>query len=303
MLTTFEKAHAKVNLALAVGPAEPPRGYHPIASLFACVEFGGEVWIEREAAAEGASTFSTEWAEDAPVKSAIDWPVEKDLGFRALRALEQRAGRGLDVRVRVSKRVPVGGGLGGGSSEAAAVLRGVNRACGLGLSREELAEIGATLGADVAFFASGEGAGGDGRGAAVVEGFGERVRAVETMPLRVVLLCMPFGCATGAVYQSFDAEPARGLRAERLVAVVEAAGRGEVRDALLFNDLAEAAMVVQPRLREVREAIAQRAGCAVHVTGSGSTLFVLARDEAQERAVIAAAREIEGVCAVVTRTV
>lgn len=298
MLNTFEKAHAKVNLALAVGPAEGPRGYHPIASLFACVEFGGEVLIERGGEAEGASSFSTRWADDAPVKSAIDWPVEKDLGFRALRALEARVGRGLGVRVRVIKWVPVGGGLGGGSSEAAAVLRGVNRACGLGLPREELAEIGATLGADVAFFA-----GGDGRGAAVVEGFGERVRAVEMVPLRVVLLCMPFGCATGPVYQAFDAGEVRGLRAERLAAVVEAAGRGDVRDALLFNDLAEAAMMVQPRLREVRDAIALRAGCAVHVTGSGSTLFVLARDEAQERAVVAAAREIEGVCAVVTRTV
>lgn len=298
MVSTFEKAHAKVNLALAVGPAEPPRGYHPIASLFACVEFGGEVWIERGGDAREASTFSTAWAADAPVKSAIDWPVEKDLGFRALRALEARVGRGLGVRVRVSKRVPVGGGLGGGSSEAAAVLRGVNRACGLGLSGAELAEIGATLGADVAFFA-----GGDGCGAAVVEGFGERMRPVEMQRLRLVLLCMPFGCATGPVYQAFDAEPARGLRAERLLPLVEAAGRGDVRDALLFNDLAEAAMVVQPRLREVREAITRRSGCAVHVTGSGSTLFVVARDEAQERAVLGAAREIEGVCAVVTSTV
>ena len=110
------QAHAKINLALAVGPPQGPpqgpRGYHPIASIFVCVSLAGEVHIEPAAHSKG--TFRTSWANDAPLPTPIDWPIEQDLGYRAWRALEAHIGRALPVHIDVRKRVPVGGGLGGG---------------------------------------------------------------------------------------------------------------------------------------------------------------------------------------------
>lgn len=287
------QAHAKINLALAVGPPQGPpqgpRGYHPIASIFVCVSLAGEVHIEPAAHSKG--TFRTTWADDAPLPTPIEWPIEQDLGYRAWRALEAHTGRALPVHIDVRKRVPVGGGLGGGSSEAAAVLRGVNNRCALALSNTQLATIGATLGADVPFFLD------DHTPArpAVVAGFGERITRVQLPTARVVLFMLPLRCPTGAVYKAFDAamhQPpgTASLRGERIDALLNAVRERKAIDpTMLFNDLAAPAMHAYPALAEHARHIARASGATIHVTGSGSTLLALARDAVQEQRLIAAA--------------
>ena len=175
MPEVVRSAPAKVNLALSVGDAEPaerdgarnPRaGWHPIASWMVCVDLMDRVRVTP--GSEG-STHRIAWAEDAPRPTPIDWPVEKDLAVRAHRALERRVGRTLPCAVAVEKRIPVGGGLGGGSSDAAAALLALREAFDLPLSDAELAAVGAGLGSDVAFFVDAE------HGPGVVTGFGEGV--------------------------------------------------------------------------------------------------------------------------------
>src|SRR6185295_18407432 len=123
-----------VNLALSVGPplpaGDPRAGMHPIASWMHAIDLCDEVWITR--LVTGASRLDIAWADDAPRPSPIDWPSEKDLAFRAHRLLEGDTGRALPAAIRIAKRIPVGGGLGGGSSDAAATLLALNDLFALG---------------------------------------------------------------------------------------------------------------------------------------------------------------------------
>jgi 4-diphosphocytidyl-2-C-methyl-D-erythritol kinase len=302
--TLVRHAHAKVNLALGVGAPLPPgsafAGYHPIASWMASITLADDVEMER---IEGESRFEIAWADDAPRPSPIDWPLEKDLGVRAHRLLEQEAGRPLPVRVRVRKRVPVGGGLGGGSADAAAVLLGVRDLFALRVTNERLAAISTKLGSDVAFFL-------DDRTPArpaIVSNLGDRIERVTPVAQRVVLFFPAFGCPTGPVYKAFDSgDSGAGFesRAARIRSmVVQAARDGVIRTDDLFNDLAGPACRVEPRLREVIDRLAGTLNARIHVTGSGSTLFALAGSAEQTRRMVEVTAEIRGVSAIATELV
>ncbi len=269
------RAHAKLNLALAVGPPMPPKGYHPIASWFVAIELHDTLTLTR--LPEGTpSACVIRWAADAPNPTAIDWPVEKDLAARAHRLLEAHVRRVLPCSMLLEKRTPVGGGLGGGSSDAAGALRGLNAMFSLGLSCTELAAISATLGSDIAFFLDEA----DTPRPAIVTGFGDRIqRLAQGTDAPALLIIPPFGCPTGPVYHALDRAPAACVDEERIRTLIAASEHGGIPAADLFNDLAEPACVVQPRLRGALASLRSALGPAVpvHVTGSGSTMFVLPR--------------------------
>lgn len=288
---TIVRAHAKINLCLALGPAEPPgserAGWHRIATWMHTVDLADEVGVEP---ARGPSTLSVAWAPDAVRPTPVDWTPDKDLGWRALRALEREAGRSLPTRLVVTKRIPTGAGLGGGSSDAGAVLRAVNGAWALGLGTERLRAIGATLGSDVAFFAGAS-------RAALVRGFGEIVEERAAVRAGVVLVAPAFSCPTRGVYQAFDAlgpGVMRGVEVERAMGRAIASGRVEGGEGgELFNDLAPAAERVRPALAGLRAGLAAGLGEPVHVTGSGSALFLLC-DEGEAGSLAARAGELAG---------
>lgn len=283
------RAHAKVNLALAVGPPLPKEeggaaGYHPIASWMAAIELGDEIELEQMGGPR--SVYRVEWAADAPRATPIDWPIEKDLAARAHQLMEVQVGRVLPVHLVVRKRTPVGGGLGGGSADAAAVLRGVNELFELGLSGAALVALSAKLGSDIGFFIDdGRAIGGPPR-PALVSGLGQEVERVPAVgegagearggPALVLLLPM-FGCPTGPVYRAFDARGPGPLRAAAVRRLIhDAVAAGSIDSAWLFNDLAAAAEAVATGLGPIRRHAASVLGVPVHVTGSGSTLFALA---------------------------
>lgn len=224
--------------------------------------------------------FEVVWAGDAPRSSPIDWPPEKDLALRALRLLEHAMGRSLPLNLRVEKRIPVGGGLGGGSSDAAAVLVGVRDLLSLRMDDAQLARLSARLGSDIAFFIDGSPP-----APALVTGYGDRI---ERLPRRlagrpIVLVFPPFGCPTGPVYRAFDSIPQGAGFRDRLVSTLALESGGEG----LFNDLLAAAEAVQPRLGEVRRGVEAATGLPVHMSGSGSTLFFLPREGDEVAAKIA----------------
>lgn len=134
--------------------------------------------------------------------SAMPADVERNLAVRAVRLLERETGRTLPTRLFIRKRIPLGGGLGGGSSNAAAVLRGMDTLWGLGLGREQLCALGAELGSDVALFVL--------DGTVRMRGRGERVERVpmaKAKPLWVVLANDGSHCATARVYGALRAAP------------------------------------------------------------------------------------------------
>ncbi|MDA0802960.1 MAG: 4-(cytidine 5'-diphospho)-2-C-methyl-D-erythritol kinase [Planctomycetota bacterium] len=286
----------KLNLALSVGAPRAEDGLHPISSWMATIDLCDELTIEPRA--DSAMTLiGRAWHEDAPVRSDLDWPLDQDLVARAHTAMERAAGQRLRVKATLRKRIPVGGGLGGGSSNAAAMLVGLNQLFALGFSADELENIAFTLGSDVAFFVRG--------GSAIVEGLGEQLVRVDRCPSFHAVIVMPdFGCPTEQVYQSFDRWGPAGsghggsaVDSIRVRELVRCAGRANVIDALtpLWNDLAFAACDVAPRLAGLLEELEELVPGSVHVTGSGSTLFALCPDEVTAQALAAHATTHLGV--------
>ena len=213
------RAPAKLTTALAVTGVRPD-GYHLLEAEMISLDLHDVVTIEP--GSEGITI-------DGPYSGGI--PDDDDnLVARALRLAGRRAG------VHIDKRIPHGGGLGGGSADAAAVLRWAGY--------DDLAAA-ATIGADIPFCLIG--------GRARVTGIGEIVEPLVTVPLVVTLVIPPFGVSTPAVYRAWD----------------DLGGPHHRR-----NDLEPAACVVEPRLVNYREAISSACGTTPVLAGSGSTWFV-----------------------------
>jgi 4-diphosphocytidyl-2-C-methyl-D-erythritol kinase len=291
----FRRAYGKINLALSVGspyPAEHPlRGMHPIASWMHAIDLFDDVFLEpRSGENRGASRrpardseVEVAWAPDAPLQTEIDWPVERDLAARALRLLEAHSGEKLPVRIRVQKRIPVGSGLGGGSSDAAAVMLALNEVFALGLTLQELIRLSRSLGSDVAFFLDEQ----DPPRPALVGGTGQQIERTSRLRSHLVLACPAEGCATPSVYEAYDR---LGHGEVRTHDVRDLASGGKLEPAKLFNDLTSAASEVLPELASLRSRLAAACSEPVHLTGSGSTLFLVTEDPdgVAERLAIAA---------------
>jgi len=294
---------AKVNLALSVS-APTTGGMHPIASWMVAVDLVDSLTLSRRD--DGRSTFDIAFADDAdcPCRGMrVDWPLESDLAVRAHGALERHVGRALPTSVRLRKSIVAGGGLGGGSSDAAGVLVGLRRLFELEIDDAELRRVGMTLGSDVGFAVGAL----TGWPSAIVTGLGEQVApAARSQVIHLVLVFPPFGCATGKVYQAFDElirSSGRAGIAPDAAAVRRLAAMAKLPADGPFNDLAGPACAVEPRLHELRQRVAAVAGLPVHVSGSGSTLFVVTADGEAAAALAASITRQTHLSAVATRTV
>lgn len=285
-------APAKVNLALAVAPPLPPThpraAMHPIASWMVCVDLCDRLTLRRRSThhePRPSLLIRFDDADDSPAAGLqVDWPIEKDLAFRAMRLLSDRIGQAPAVDVTLSKRIPTGAGLGGGSSDAAAVLVGLDRLLELRLPTDELAELGAGLGSDVPFLVR---ALADDATSALVTGLGERIEPVASPRPSHLVLIFPgpeLACPTAEVYRQFDRSltdrPDILGRSEQTMIdrVRTLALGGDPTPDDPFNDLSEPACAVRPMLGELRLQIGRTVGLPVHVSGSGSTLYFLARN-------------------------
>ncbi len=287
-------APSKLNLALSVGGPGPDR-MHPISSWMVTLDFGDELRLTR--LPEGSlSMFATVWHREARRPSDIDWSITKDLAYRAHQALERELEEPLPVKSLVTKRIPVGGGLGGGSSNAAAMLRALDTLFELGLSTDRLATIAAGLGSDVPFLVHG--------GSALVGGLGDRIEPLADVPHAHVVLAFPeVPCPTPAVYRRFDELGGVGATVDdaRVRALAQSVGAERVPFDAPFNDLAAPALDVAPTLAQHVRAIAAIAERDVHVSGSGSTLFTICDDPLHAQALAHAIEQRTGLPAVAAR--
>jgi 4-diphosphocytidyl-2-C-methyl-D-erythritol kinase len=187
---------------------------------------------------------------------------QDNLVLKAHRALEAKTGRSLDTRFHLRKNIPVGGGLGGGSADAAAALVGLNELHELGLSPAELLEVARPLGADVAFGLVG--------GVARGTRYGDVLQSVpfpETLRnWKLVLVFPKFGCSTPQVYKLWDQDPSLEARGstERFLTVEDS----RAKLALVANDLEKPAFRLYPELAILKESMR-----SLGLSGSGSTLF------------------------------
>lgn len=262
---------AKLNLTLAVAPARAD-GLHPIASVMAALQFADTIGLRRCA---GASTFRRAFDERAPKPHPIDWPIEEDLAYRAHARMQHEANKSLPIHCEIIKRIPAGSGLGGGSSNAAGMLIGLRDLFGLDVPDRRLLEIGASLGADVAFAVHAL----LGQAAALVTGIGEVIEPLDHLPRVDCVLVFPDGqCPTAGVYRAFDQI---GRATDQLEPLIDAWRRGGAVPGA-HNDLTEAALRVCPGIKTAMSAIKSQQ-IEPRLTGSGSALFVIV--ESQQHAV------------------
>jgi len=259
-------APAKVNLVLRVGPRRPD-GYHDLVSLMVPLDLADGVEVA-VSARPGPVTCS--------VPGRPDLDGEGNLAARAARAFRERFGVDRGVAIRIEKRIPVTAGLGGGSSDAAAVLRILARAFRI-RDRRALAEVGLSVGSDVPFFL--------GPGPAWARGRGEALSAAEVPAQDLVLL--------------YPVDPALAIRAGEAYAWLdEARGDGgpplprrvkAYRPSLLGNDLEAPCLERRPALRTLLGLLVGNGARAAIMSGSGPTVFGVfpSRKEARR-----AAREI-----------
>lgn len=263
-------APAKVNLFLHVGLLRPD-GFHPISSLMVFADVGDRLRLEP---AEGfAFEVDGPFSDHAP-------PGEDNLVLRAARALLERAGAAEPpLRLRLTKRLPAAAGLGGGSSDAAAVLRLLRDVLKLDLADHALEDIAAALGSDIPAAVAGR--------PVIAEGRGERLRpAPRLCPLPAVLARPPVGSATGPVYRAFDHDP-RGASSDppALPAEIGAPRQAAELFAACRNDLEAPAVGLQPLIGETLEVLrAAPETLMARMSGSGSACFALCADmDAAER--------------------
>lgn len=265
-------APAKVNLQLSVGPAGSD-GYHALTSVFHTLELADEVTL----------TPSDELNMTCDVDLGI--PARDNLAFKAAAAFGAAVGFEPRVSISVRKHIPHGAGLGGGSSDAAAVIAGLTRLWGIDPADERRIAVAQRLGADVAFFlVSG--------GAALMTGRGDVV-ARELMALSgvpVALVRPQLGVSTAAAYAQFDRVPAPGVGPDDAIAALESSDPAALARAI-SNNLAPAAIAVAPVVGEVLAWVRCCEGVAgAEVSGSGSAVFALcetpghARDIASQAA-------------------
>jgi 4-diphosphocytidyl-2-C-methyl-D-erythritol kinase len=263
----------KINLSLEV-VGRRPDGYHDLRTVMQAVDLCDELTLAPRGDGRIALT-----CDDAALPAGED-----NLAVRAARVLQERSGARQGADIALLKRIPTGGGLGGGRADAALALLGLDRLWGLSTGRDDLTEMAAALGSDVAFFLHG--------GTALCEGRGERVRPVPCGgPFSYVLVMPPWSTSTRAVYAALGHRQAQSLTSRRDAStkVLEAVARGDSRllGKGLHNDLQAAAFGIDGRLgelwgklEELRQS-GESEGCLL--SGSGSTFFAVMRGRAQAR--------------------
>ncbi len=269
------KALGKINLGLDVlGRQE--NGYHQVRMVMQSVYLFDQITLKK--AKEPGIELQT---------NLYYLPVgETNLASRAARLLLDEFAIPEGVQILLEKHIPVAAGLAGGSSDAAAVLFGMNQLFCLGLSREELMKRGEILGADVPFCIM--------RGTALAEGIGDQLTSLPAIPYCQVLLAKPpVSVSTKRVYQKLDEEGT--WEHPDIDGIIDGLKAGSLRKAAacLGNVLEDVTMKEYPVIRQIKEVMTENGALGALMTGSGPTVFGLYEDRYQARKTAAKIREAQ----------
>ncbi len=252
------KSYAKVNIFLKITGRKEFNGnmYHTLNSRFMLVK---NLYDVIEFVPQKCESFTIE---------GVDIPVKQNIIYKAYKALNRYIGD-LDIleffykhKVVIKKNIPIGAGLGGGSSNAATFINMVKEVCNLKVSTEKLAEIGAAIGADVPFFIYGY-------DSANVSGFGEIIEEFDEKALDIEIFTPDIECNTGLVYKAYKenflkeskANAGAALMLNKSVDILK-----NIKDSKQLNDLYKAALLVYPELKDYEKE-------GWYFSGSGSSFF------------------------------
>lgn len=258
-MNTTVFAPAKINLWLRVFPPDAT-GYHPLDTLFSAIDLADRIEIDGEYPGLNLT-----------VAGADVGPVDQNLAYRAAYEFFRAAGRPPYARLHLTKNIPAGAGLGGGSSDAAAVLSALNELHDDVLSTNDLMTIGARLGSDVPFFLCGS-------HLAHATGRGEKLQAVAALPAAAALIIAPsFNIATTEAYRWLDE---RSAYSRQTASNMDVACGWEDVAKLAHNDFEAVLFERYPVLRSFRDALHDSGATIALLSGSGSALFGIYADNA-----------------------
>jgi 4-diphosphocytidyl-2-C-methyl-D-erythritol kinase len=260
MKTLRIEAPAKVNYRLDV-LRKRPDGYHELRMVMQRIDLCDSIEITLSENPGIRVACGREGVPDGP----------GNIAWRAADLLLKLAERKPGIDIKITKRIPVAAGMGGGSSDGAAVLMGVNELLGLGLSEQRLMEIGVTLGADVPFFIF--------KRTALAEGIGERLSAIERVPAAWLAIVNPnIHVSTAWVYQNLQLTTGRN---ENIIPRLYES----IADicAILSNDLESVTVKRHPIIAEIKEQLLRAGACGALMSGSGPTVFGVFESEAAAR--------------------
>jgi 4-diphosphocytidyl-2-C-methyl-D-erythritol kinase len=261
--TIRRDAHAKINLFLRVLSTRED-GYHEIESLVVPISLADRVVVRP------AEELRVEIAGEPALS-----PGGLNLALVAALALADACADAAGALVQIDKRIPVAGGLGGGSADAAATLLALNELWGCEADVATLEEIGGRIGSDVPAMLSGE--------AVLMSGRGERLAPAEVPPFHWVLVRFGFGVRSPDAYRWWDEDgTGTGPDPDRLLAAATA-GDAEELGPLLFNDLERPVAARHPEIGEAARDLIESGALGALMSGSGSCVIGLARDEAHAR--------------------
>ncbi|MGG4096740.1 MULTISPECIES: 4-(cytidine 5'-diphospho)-2-C-methyl-D-erythritol kinase [Paenibacillus] len=259
----YEKAPAKINLMLDVLHKRPD-GFHEVEMVMTMIDLADRLEMSEQ---KRDTIIITSQAGYIPLD-------EKNLAFQAARLIKERYDVKKGVHIHLDKKIPVAAGLAGGSSDAAATLRGLNRLWGLGIPQEELLALGAELGSDVPFCVTG--------GTALATGRGEVLTPIPNPPQCWVIVAKPpINVSTAEVYGRLRSEQIQHHpSAERMV---EALTQGSFQQMCqsLGNVLEEVTLKMHPEVQQLKEGMLKLGADGALMSGSGPTVFGLVSKESK----------------------
>ncbi|AJS60730.1 4-(cytidine 5'-diphospho)-2-C-methyl-D-erythritol kinase [Paenibacillus sp. IHBB 10380] len=259
----YEKAPAKINLMLDVLHKRPD-GYHEVEMVMTMVDLSDRLEM-------------VELPRDTIIISSQAGYIpldEKNLAFQAARLIKDRYDVKDGVHIHLDKKIPVAAGLAGGSSDAAATLRGLNRLWGLGIPMHELQLLGAELGSDVPFCVTG--------GTALATGRGEKLTPIPNPPqMWVILAKPPINVSTAEIYTRFKSNQI--TKHPSAAAMIEAIHSGNFYDVCgqLGNVLEDVTLKLHPQVQQLKEAMMNLGAEGILMSGSGPTVFGLVSKESK----------------------
>lgn len=261
-------AHAKLNVFLRVLAARED-GYHELESLVLPIALADRVRVRPADALRIEVKGVAELAGEVPAGGL-------NLALVAALAIGDVCERSGGAEIEITKRIPVAAGLGGGSADAAATLRALNELWGCGLDPAALADLGARIGSDVPAMLAG--------GPVLMHGRGELIAPARVGRLWWVLVTFGFGVRSPDAYRWWDEDRApSGPDPGPLLSAAEA-GAPEILGPLLFNDLEPPVFARHPELGEVKRRLLEAGALGAAMSGSGSSVVGLARNESHARA-------------------
>ncbi|MGG3468401.1 4-(cytidine 5'-diphospho)-2-C-methyl-D-erythritol kinase [Neobacillus pocheonensis] len=256
------KAPAKINLALDVLHKRPD-GYHEVEMIMTTIDLADRVELTLLNQDQIHILSHNRYVPDD----------QRNLAYQAAQLLKTRFQVKKGVLIAIEKTIPVAAGLAGGSSDAAATLRGLNKLWDLGLSLDELAELGSEIGSDVSFCVYG--------GTALAKGRGEMITELQPPPTCWVILAKPFiGVSTAEVYRRLDIN---GMSHPNIGQMIEAINSHDYQRVCqnLGNVLEEVTLNLHPEVAQIKEQMKRFGADAVLMSGSGPTVFGIVQHDSR----------------------